>query len=335
MAKSPETLYRHWRILELIPAHPAAVTAPELWSRLRDEGFGCTKRTIERDLEILSARQPLVADDRAKPFRWSYAQQAAQRVVPGLTPAQAVALALARDHLAELLPKPLADSLAGFYRSADAVIEDLGWKRWVDATAFVSPAQRLIPAPYRPEVLFAIQEAIAGDRQLAILYRKKWDATAADRIVQPLGVLFGGPVSYLVATDRDADLPKHFALHRIDAASIEDGRRRVPKGFRMKRYARSPEALWMHEPGVKLVLWIDPPAAEHLRETPLSEDQTWRRLEEPDVVEVTATVDDTEQLRWWIRSFGDQIRVVSPSGVDRSVQAASAEKMSATKGSEP
>lgn len=312
MAKSSETLYRHWRILELIPVEPAAVTAPELWSRLRGEGFGCTKRTVERDLEVLSARQPLVADDRAKPYRWSYARKAVQRVLPGLTPSQAVALALAREHLAELLPKPIANSLASLYRSADAVIEDLGWKRWVDATAFVSPVQRLIPAAYRAEVLFTIQEAIAGDRQLAIRYRKKWDDSATDRIVHPLGVLFGGPVSYLVATDRDAEAPKHFALHRIDAATIEDIRRRVPKGFRMKHYASSPGALWMHEPNVKLVLWIDPPAAAHLKETPLSEDQTWTRLTDPDVVEVTATVDDTEQLRWWIQSFGDQIQVRAP-----------------------
>jgi len=315
MAKSTETLYRHWRILEMLPTAPGSATAPDLWARLRDEGFQCTKRTVERDLELLSGRHSLVVDDSEKPFRWSFAQKAQQRVLPGLTPAQAVALALARKHLGALLPKPLADSLEPLYRSADAVMNDLGWKRWVEATAFVPPSQQLIPAKYNTDALFSIQKAIAQERRLSIRYRKKWDDAAADREVNPLGVLFGGPVSYLVATDVGAEKPKQFAFHRIESASLVEAKRHVPKGFKFEDYALSAEAKWLHEPNIRLVLWIDPPAAEHLKETPLSEDQTWRRLSNPDVVEVIATVDDTEQLRWWIRSFGEQILVRSPESV--------------------
>ncbi len=315
MAKSTETLYRHWRILEVLPTTPGSATAPALWARLKDEGFQCTKRTVERDLEVLSVHHPLVVDDSEKPFRWAFAHTAQQRVLPGLTPAQAVALALAREHLGALLPKPLADSLEPLYRSADAVMNDLGWNRWVEATAFVPPTQQLIPAKYDTDVLFSIQKAIAEGRRLSIRYRKKWDDAPADREVNPLGVLFGGPVSYLVATDVGGEQPKQFALHRIESASAVDAKRSVPRAFKFKDYARSAEAQWLHEPDIRLVLWIDPPAAEHLRETPLSEDQTWRRLSNPDVVEVIATVDDTEQLRWWIRGFGEQILVRSPESV--------------------
>ena len=312
MAKSTETLYRHWRILDLLPAAPGSATAPALWARLKDEGFQCTKRTVERDLEVLSGHHPLVVEDSEKPFRWAFAHRAPQRVLPGLTPAQAVALALAREHLGALLPKPLAESLEPLYRSAAAVMSDLGWKRWVEATAFVPSTQQLIPAKYDTEVLFSIQKAIAENRRLSIRYRKKWDDAPVDREVSPLGVLFGGAVSYLVATDVRGEQPKQFALHRVESASVVEAGRHVPKGFKFKDYARSAEAKWLHEPNIRLVLWIDPPAAEHLRETPLSEDQTWRRLSSPDVVEVTATVDDTEQLRWWLLSFGEQINVKSP-----------------------
>lgn len=317
MAKSTETLYRHWRILEMLPTAPGSATAPALWARLKDEGFQCTKRTVERDLEVLSGHHPLVVEDSEKPFRWAFAHKAQQRVLPGLTPAQAVALALAREHLGALLPKPLADSLAPLYRTADAVMNDLGWKRWVEATAFVPPTQQLIPAKYDTDVLFSIQKAIAENRRLSIRYRKKWDDVVADREVNPLGVLFGGPVSYLVATDAKGEQPKQFALHRIESASVVEAKRHAPKGFKFKDYARSAEAQWLHEPNIRLVLWIDPPAAEHLKDTPLSEDQTWRRIRDPDVVEVKATVDDTEQLRWWIRSFGDQLKVVAPMSLRR------------------
>lgn len=326
MAKSTETLYRHGRILELVPTLPASTTAPALWVRLRDEGFTCTKRTVERDLELLSGRYPLVADDSDKPFRWSYTRQAQQRLVPALTPSQAVALALAREHLGHLLPKALAESLAPLYRTADAVIEELGWKRWVDATAFVAPTQRLVPAAYNPQTLFTIQQAIAKNQQLTIRYRKKWDEEAKQRVVHPLGVLFGGPVSYLVATDVAGEQPKQFALHRIASAHEMDAKRITPKGFRIKRYANSHEAKWLHEANIQLVLWIDPPAAEHLRETPLSEDQTWRRLENPDVVEMTATVDDTEQLRWWLLGFGGQVKIKEPMSLRRVIDQSMADR---------
>lgn len=50
--------------------------------------------------------------------------------------------------------------------------------------------------------------------------------------------------------------------------------------------------------------------AQILRETPLSEDQEIK--EQDDAVNLTATVADSWQLRWWILSQGDGIEVVAP-----------------------
>jgi predicted DNA-binding transcriptional regulator YafY len=52
--------------------------------------------------------------------------------------------------------------------------------------------------------------------------------------------------------------------------------------------------------------------AQHLYETPLSIDQ---KLEEADVehVRVTATVKDSQQLRWWLLGFGGQVKIQAPA----------------------
>lgn len=313
MSKSTDTVYRQWRVLELLPAPPASITVAEIWTRLQSENLRCTRRTVERDLEALSARNPIITDESTKPFRWSWAPGITTRLIPGLTPAQAIALSLARRHLDQMLPMTFADSLGSLYRAADACVESLGWHRWTEATAFVTPSQVLKPAPCLPEVMDAIQCAIAGDRQLQIRYRKKWDEQAQWRTVNPLGVVFGSPVSYLVATDPDDDLPKQFALHRIIETQRQAVARRVPRDFALSEFVSSSASRFLHQRAIRLVLWMDPPAAEHLKETPLSDDQTWTRLSSPDVVEVTATVDDTEQLRWWIQSFANQIEVRQPT----------------------
>ena len=312
MSKSTETVYRQWMILELLPAPPASTTVAEIWAQLQKQSLHCTRRTVERDLEALSVRSPIIADERKKPYRWSWSPGSTIRLMPGLTPSQAIALSLAKRHLDQMLPPPFSESLAGLYRAADNCIRSIGWHRWTEATAFAVTNQVLRSATYPPEVVASIQRAIAEDRQLRIYYRKKWEDQALLRSVNPLGVLFGSPVSYLVATDEDDDLPKQFALHRIIEADPKDLPRRVPEGFVFAEFASSSASRWLHRREIKLVLWVDPPAAEHLKETPLSDDQTWVRLSTPDVVEVTATVDDTEQLRWWIQSFGGQMEVRQP-----------------------
>jgi predicted DNA-binding transcriptional regulator YafY len=64
---------------------------------------------------------------------------------------------------------------------------------------------------------------------------------------------------------------------------------------------------------IKLILRMEAPAAEHLHETPLSEDQVITRDKREGWVRISATVHDTSQLRWWVLGFGDQAEVVVPA----------------------
>ena len=62
---------------------------------------------------------------------------------------------------------------------------------------------------------------------------------------------------------------------------------------------------------IKLTVIFDPMAAKHLSESPLSEDQTMIKKRDGRI-QVTATVKDTRQLRWWLLGFSDQVEVIKP-----------------------
>ena len=55
-------------------------------------------------------------------------------------------------------------------------------------------------------------------------------------------------------------------------------------------------------------------AALDLEETPLTEDQEIDDRDE-ETVTISATVQDTQQLRWWLLSYGAQVEIVKPAAM--------------------
>ena len=64
MAANHQLLLRQWAMLRMIPRYPRKITARDLMEKLFNEGFSMTKRSVERDLQSISATFPLVSDDR-------------------------------------------------------------------------------------------------------------------------------------------------------------------------------------------------------------------------------------------------------------------------------
>ncbi|MHB8309668.1 helix-turn-helix transcriptional regulator [Metallibacterium sp.] len=318
MAGHTQTLYRQWLVLQMIPRAPRKVSAREIVERLHAEGQDATKRTVERDLIALSSIFPLQADERAKPYGWSYAAEAAGFSLPGMSPLQAIVLRLARSHLGRLLPAHLDEALQPYFRQADQVLAGVGrdghrfdWDRHV---AMVEPTQPLLPPTIDGGVLETVHVALDCGQRLRLTYDSRSQQQTLHYTVNPLGLVYRGAVGYLVATIVPYDDPRQFALHRIRAAEILDEAATHPGGFDLPTYARSGAFGFLDEGPIALVLRMQRPAAQHLYETPLSADQ---RIDDdgPDHVRIHATVNLTSQLRWWILGFGGQVEVISPANL--------------------
>jgi len=64
-----ETLLRQWAMLRLIPRYPRRIDTGRIRDELLQVGYDITLRTIQCDLNKLSAVLPLVSD-QSKPQGW-------------------------------------------------------------------------------------------------------------------------------------------------------------------------------------------------------------------------------------------------------------------------
>jgi predicted DNA-binding transcriptional regulator YafY len=319
MSFTPDTLLRQWQTLRLIPRHPARVSAGELRNRLTDEGFSVGKRTVERDLLALSRVFPLVADERAKPFGWSWQKDAPSFDLPGVAPSEALTLLMAREHLRPVLPASILSQMQPYFRMAEqklGAMEQRGEHAtnpgaWMARVRIIPGTQALIPPSIDQQVQATVHEALLAGRQCLLAYQARASAEAEQYPVHPLGLVQRGLVLYLVCSIRDYPNIRLLALHRIRRAEALDDEVRPPAGFDLDAYLASGAFGWGPGEFTRLEAAFTPETGAHLFETPLSDDQSVATL--PDGrLKVTAEVRLTQQLVWWLLGFGEAVEVLAP-----------------------
>jgi len=316
MPSANDTLLRQWQMLRVIPRYPRKMEAREIMERLRAEGYEVTKRTVERDLIMLSERFPLQVDDRERPYGWSWQKDAAAMDVPGMSPTEALTFMLARENLRSYFPVQMLGQLEPYFKQADLVLggteKQHAIAHWTEKVASVQPAQPLIPPDCNLNVVTAIHEALLYEHQLQVSYHSRSAGGLRNYRLHPLGIVLRGAITYLVATIDPYDDPRAFALHRFAKAEKLETPRQIPNGFSLQEYIAQGTFGFEQYGEIPVVLRFDAAAAEHLKESPLSTDQQMSD-EEDGKVTVHATVIDNQQLRWWIMAFGDMVEVLEPS----------------------
>ncbi len=146
--------------------------------------------------------------------------------------------------------------------------------------------------------------ALYNDCWLRVKYRNQ-RGYVTENEVMPLGLAQQGPRMYLVGRFRGFDDDRSMALHRILKADPSTLSFTRPKEFSLKRYDDEGRFGIGNGVRIRLEFTITREAGRHLLESPLSSDQSVSNR--GDRYRVTATVMDTNQLRWWLMSFGDHV----------------------------
>lgn len=318
MPTNQDTLVRQWHMLRLVPRYPQKATVQSIHSALQAEGFETTQRTVQRDLNELSLVFPLMADDREKPYGWSWQKDAANFNLPGLTIPEALTMALAEQQLALLLPASMVHELQPHFDAAHkrlkAEPQPHRGRSWLDKVRIVPPTQPLLSPKIRPEVQTVITEALLHERQVDIEYRKRGESKNVVYRVHPLAMVQRGPMLYLYCRLFDYEDTRILAMNRVMAATLLDEAAVFPKDFSLNEKVEA--GVWDFGGGGKcrIELVFDPERGDHLLETPLSKDQQAEELENGGL-KVIATVADTPQLRWWLMAFGDCVEVIAPENL--------------------
>ena len=315
MSNNNDLLLRQWMMLRMIPRFPRKVTARDIMERLASEGFRVTKRTIERDLQGISAAFPLVSDEREKPYGWSWAKDAPSFDLPGLSQSEALVFKLAQQYLVKLMPSSMLSQLAPYFAAADKSLNEAfhgsQLSKWQDKIAVAFPGQPLLAPNVESDLLAILESALLEERQLEVEYRSRQDKSISHYTVHPLGIVLRGQISYLVCTIFGYQDIRMLAIHRIYHAEKLNEKSNRPDKFSIQEHATS-SAFGFNDNGlINLTLKFTQDAGQHLYETPINNSQKIMDSEEGEII-INVAIFDNAQLRWWILGFGDQVEVIEP-----------------------
>lgn len=314
MHRRPDTRETVLLALELLKRIPRSrkVSARELHEQLPPE-LARDLRTIQRQLDMLAQAFDIERDDSSKPYGYRWKARGPALSLPTLSEQESLLLALAEENLRHLLPASLMKSMAGFFSQAHRRLDRSDGssreREWLGKVRVVSQTQPLLAPKLVPGVFDAVSQALYMNHWLNLDYRNAEDRRSSIRVM-PLGLAQQGPRLYLVCRYEGFDNERSLALHRILKAEVSAAEFRRPTEFRLKRYDDDGRFGFGEGERIQLVIRLERDAGRHLRETPLSSDQ--RIVDAGESIEITATVIDSAQLKWWLRGFGKAVTVVKP-----------------------
>lgn len=319
----PSTIARQWEMLKMIPTRRPGITVRKLRDQLTEEGFPVSIRTIERDLDGLSSLFDLVdeQDPTSRAKSWYYASGKAPEL-GSIELADAVSLALAGDVLEKLLPgvlmEPVTQKIAKA-RSKLKTMNQVGLARWSEKVRYVPGTLELQAPQIQPKIMTSVQNALLEGKQVEITYDPFNEKSKKLRL-NPLSLVLRGSVPYVVATAFAYPDLRLYAIHRMRKVEILDEPVSVPDDYSVDAYLESGAMNFNPGKTFKIKARLTKDLAIYLSETPLSLDQKINFRN--DGYELTATVQDSWQLHFWLMSQGPGITILSPENLRARTQGA-------------
>lgn len=245
--------------------------------------------------------------------------------VPRLDAKTALMFSLAKDYLSPVLPKAALNELRPHFQQAErtlAEIRERSYSQWPDKVRVIQNSIQLHTPEIEETVLNKVYDALFVDKKTRIHYQTR--GGEEDTYIASLrGLVFRDGYIYAVCSLEGKDHIRQLPIHRMSSVEILDEYVEPISGFSLDRYVKTFFDYPLRElksnssnrdqidEKITISIALDALSAVHLRESPLSLNQKNMKL--PDGREsFTATVANTERLRWWILSYGQQMEVLSP-----------------------
>ena len=268
-------------------------------------------RTVHRDMEALSAAGVPVFALRGSRGGWQLDEDWRTRV-PGLDEVELRALLMAQPRvlgdarLARAAERALDKLMAALPVSLREQAASIRQRLHVDTTGWGGVPEDL-------SVLPIVQDAVARDRKLAILYRPA-GRESEERTVDPLGLVAKGGTWYLVA--RTPDGFRTYRVSRIEDARLLDQASERPADFDLAtHWQSSTEELRKGRAQYEATLRLEPRAARTMK--------TWRMASPVQVgdsdgagwVTLRVRFDDEDQACFVVLGQGPRVEVIEPASL--------------------
>jgi predicted DNA-binding transcriptional regulator YafY len=244
-------------LLHELAASSAGLTITEMMGKL-----GVSRRTIERMLATLQVYHGLHEErsqldgDHHRTKRWRL-KEPLPSVMQVLEPGERAALEIEAGRLPHGPARQgLLKLLGGLSKPGSGVAINTG--TLIERTAYlgsVGPAQRV-----SEPLIATLERAIVGREVVRLTYRSEKQATPAERLVKPLGLLFSR-FGYLVALDRGTT-PKTYRLNSIVTAELTGELFPEVQRFNLKEWAAESFGIYHGDKRLRISLRFAPEVAE-------------------------------------------------------------------------
>lgn len=310
------------RLERLLPRGQASVERCPDGSRLLDilsDAYGeashrARRRALQRDLrELLHAGRIETANPGRKPLRYRRLSDD-----PEEDPLiWEYSLRQVRDLAAEALPERRFDRLwQRILTEFETPLLDESSLRIIPDTL------RLLPVELSAEILSAVIESLAAKSILSVFYEDA-RGTRGSALLHPQALVQRGPIPYLFALKNDETQPvRMYALHRMlrAEARVSEAARRA-QGFDLDQAIAGGRADFGQGILIDVELRVRGYLEGILRICPLAANQ--RIEDEPEgsefLARVWARVPSTGQLLRWLLGAGDNLEVVGPPDLRRTL----------------
>ncbi|MCY4218848.1 MAG: WYL domain-containing protein [Gammaproteobacteria bacterium] len=322
MPRSADTALRHLETLMAIPSEPDSRSTREIYNLLcqAHPEYNVSIRTLQRSLDDLSRKFPITAKQRGNRQYWYWMNPDQWFQVPAMSGSAAFMLRLAEEHLKPVFPPESFRVLEPYFKKAEDILRGTDLGNWSERVALIDRGPVLKPPPVSDNIREVVCEALIRRKRLQVVYRSRGEASSRQMELHPLGIVVRRGLTYIVATAWDYNDVRHFALHRIETAKSLLERSKELDGFDLTEYLQGEAFSYPSGSGkIKLKAVFDKESGVHLTENQLSADHQAVVLEDGRV-QVEATVEDTEELRWWLKAFGSKVEVLGPERLRQDFQ---------------
>lgn len=305
---------RQWELLTLLPSAAPGKSAAELSSDLARAGYTVSRRTVERDLDGLQNRFPVNRGEE-QPFRWYWTTGRMQ--ILGMSMTDAFALHQLHVFLEPLLPAAMRTQIKALGDLArKKLLEQRASNqlaRWSSKVAAIPTGVPVIPPSIDPDVLESVQAAILAEEQIRASYVRSDGTVATNGVLNPLGLVLSGSITYLVASAFDRTEARSYPLHRMKKVVRTYESAVAPEGFSLQGFIDAGHLQFGEQRPIHLEAWVSHVLAGQLADTRLAANQTLQKVEGGAFIRVR--INYTWRLKWWILSKTGDIEVLAPADV--------------------
>lgn len=308
-------LLRQWPLLRLLCARHYGVTVREMAREM-----GVTERTIRRDLEVFrEVGFPIEETTGAHGRKTWRMKSGAEEPATSFTFDEAIALYLGRRFM-----EPLAGTLfwEASHRAFRKIRASLGKTAldYLERTARVIHPTTVGSSDYskKAELIDRIMMGIEERKAVFITYQSLQATEPVTYDIYPYGFAHHRGSLYLIGHSPDRNENRHWKVDRIEEAEITKIPFHLPAGFDVQEHLRASFGIYLGRGDVRVEVRFSPTVARYVQESTWHETQKLTVQKDGSLL-VRFRLSDTEEIKRWVLSFGEEAEVVEPRSLRQEI----------------